>query len=425
MRRIALGLALALGALIRPAVAAEGFNPHAKNAGPRDESRISGDLPAGTIEVLVSNPNGAPLRKIPVRLGILFQKIAEGESHSERFATTDDSGRARFTGLNTGTEYSYHVTLRQGRAEYGSSPFNLDRQSGQSVHLHVYPATSTIDDAPVALRGLLYIEPRDDVFQFDALFLVINVGSISWVPESVVLELPKGFKAFNAQKEMSGAGFSLVEGVGARLDGTFAPGQKEVRFRFQVPKEAHKTVGFRFGMLPRVADFRVIAEASREMDLRVPGFGKAEPGTSPTGKRVLTVGQDFTGAGALSALDIELSGLPIPGPGRWVAVFLAAAFGLTGIGASRGLIRFDSGDDPRRDRDRDRARELLLDEIVEVERSRQKGALGPRAYAEARRTLLDSLTRLGPETLSQARRRPGESRRKPDHRTSGRSSSTG
>ena len=61
--------------------------------------------------------------------------------------------------------------------------------------------------------------------------------------------------------------FEQVDGVGARLKGTFPPGQAEASFRFQIPKSNDDSLVFRMTVPPHVAEMRVIAEASSTMNL--------------------------------------------------------------------------------------------------------------------------------------------------------------
>jgi hypothetical protein len=337
----------------------------------------------------------------------MFQRISEGESRTERFLRTDAAGRVRFDGLNFGSDYSYRVTTRSGAAEYASFPFNLGDQ-GQRVRLHVLPVTRNIDAALIGMRSFVYIEPRDDVFVFEVLYRVFNVGTVTWVPDNVVLHLPTGFKAFNAQRGMTDVGFEAVEGDGARLKGTFTPGQHDINARFQVPKNSDSVASFQMGALPRVAELRVIAEASSQMSLEVSGFEAPQVASNQQGKRVLVTRRVLERGDELAnGFNIVLSGLPVPGYGRWVAVLLAAGLAGCGLLAARGVMRLDPGDPGGEDLVS--ARDLLLGELVEVERARQEGALGPRAYADARRSLLNALARLGREVLAPPR--PSKRRR--------------
>jgi hypothetical protein len=336
-----------------------------------------------------------------VHLHINFSRISEGESHNERSLRTDTEGRARFDGLTAASEYTYQAVVPSGAAEYSSSPFNLNENVGQRLRLHVFPVTRDIRSAMVGMRGFVYIEPRDDVFAFEVLYRVFNIGAVTWVPENVVMRLPEGFKAFSAPKGMSNnTTFEQVEGQGARLTGTFDPGQHDVSFRFQVPKLAESGVIFRVGALPRTAELRVIAEASSQMSLTVEGFEIPQVSANQQGKRVLVTRRVLqTGDELDGGVSISLDGMPVPGNGRWIALAIAAALAAVGLASAWGYMRLDP-DDLRQNQDLASAKELLLAELVAVERARRAGELGPRAHAEAKRTLLDALARLGSDVLS-------------------------
>jgi hypothetical protein len=252
-----------------------------------DVSEPSATLEPGTISATVVDARGAPLSGQQVRLGVLFQKIAEGESRSEKFAQADAQGTVHFTGLTRGSDHAYRITVQAGAASYQTSPFNLKPDMGQRVLIHVFPSTSEVERAAFGMRGYLYIETRDDVFQFEALYRVFNVGQVTWVPKDVVVQLPTGFKAFKAQEGMTDVRFEVVDGVGARLKGTFSPGQNEASFRFQMPKSNEDSATFRFGLPPHVAEMRVIAEAASAMNLDVEGFQPPVATANNRGQRVL------------------------------------------------------------------------------------------------------------------------------------------
>jgi len=371
-------------------------HPSLGNSEPQaDLVEASPGLDPGTISATILTDQGVPLAGQKVRLGIMFQKIAEGESRSEKFAQTDAAGRAEFTGLTRGSEYAYRVTVQSGSANYQTAPFNLKPDMGQRVVLHVFPATSDAERAAFGMRGYLYVETRDDVFQCEALFRVFNVGQITWVPKDVVIQLPKGFKAFKAQEGMTDVHFEQVEGVGARLKGTFAPGQAEASFRFQLPKSNEDSLIFRMSVPPHVAEMRVIAEASSTMNLSVDGFQPPVATANQNGQRVLvSVKQLRERNEELKDFTATLSGIPTPGPGRWFALAIAACMAIGGVFAARGA--FDNaagGKDVAADKKR--ARELLLRELVALEAARREERIGPRSYQQSRVALIDAIARLG------------------------------
>lgn len=381
---------------------------------PQDASEASPTVEVGGIVATIVDERGAPLGGVQVRLGIMFQKIAEGESHSETFTQADAEGTARFAGLAHGSDHMYRITVQRGPALYSSQPFNLRQDMGQRVLLHVYPSTTDIEAAMVGMRGYLYIETRDDVFQCEALFRVFNVGGVTWVPNNVVIRLPQGFKAFKAQESMTDVGAVLVDGIGAKLKGTFSPGQSEVSFRFQVPKNVEDTAVFRLSLPPHVAEMRVIAEASSTMSLDVDGFEKAVRTANNNGQGVLVAVKQLRRRDEESKTFVAtLSGIPVPGPGRWVAVLLALGFGIGGVFGARGA--FDDVSASKTELvDKKKARELLLRELVALEAARRAKRIGPRSYQQSHDTLVDAVARLGlePERAPRPGKKSGAGGRK-------------
>lgn len=381
-----------------------------------DVSEANPTLNAGVISATIVNQQGAPLASTQVRLGILFQKIAEGESRSEKFAQTDSGGNVRFTDLPTGTDHAYRITVAAGPASYQTAPFNLRQDMGQRVVLHIFPYTPDIEQAMIGMRGYQYIETRDDVFQFEMMFRVYNVGQITWVPKDVIIQLPKGFKAFKAQEGMTDVHFEQVEGVGARLKGTFAPGQQEASFRFQMPKSNEDSVSFHMTLPPHVAEMRVIAEASSAMNLEVDGFQPPVATANQNGQRVLvSVKQLQRRDEEIRDFTATITGIPVPGPGRWVAVLVALGMAIGGVLAAQGVFD-DAAAGKDAAADKKRAREILLRELVALESARAAEKIGPRSYQQSREHLIDAIARLGlPRERTKATRTAVRSRgtRKP------------
>ncbi len=375
-----------------------------------DVSEATPALPPGVISATIVSDQGVPLAGTQVRLGILFQKIAEGESRTEKFAQADSTGTAHFTDLAIGSDHAYRVTVQAGAASYQTSPFNLRQDMGQHVVLHVFPSTPDIEKAMIGMRGYMYIETRDDVFQFDVSFRVFNLGLVTWVPKDVVVQLPHGFKAFKAQEGMTDVRFEQVDGVGARFKGTFSPGQNEASFRFQMPKSNEESASFRLTLPPHVAEMRVIAEASSAMNLEVEGFQPPVPTSNQNGQRVLvSVKQLQRRDEEIKDFVATLSGIPTPGPGRWVAVLVALCMAIGGVFAARGAFD-DAGGGKDAAADKRRAREILLRELLALEAARRAEKIGPRTYDQSRLRLIDAIARLGlPAERPKASRKQGMS----------------
>ncbi len=377
-------------------------HPPAGEAGPtgrpsprEDTSAPSPDLPAGVIEALINDAGGKPLPGIGVRLGILRQSVSEGDAREFKSATTNAAGKVRFEGMATGGRTGYRLTVKQDAAEYASASFNLREDSGQSLVLHVYPVTGDIQRAMVGMRGFVMVEPRDDVFQFEVLFRIFNVGTVTWVPDDLVIDLPRGWKGFKAQDSMADTRAVAEGDRGVRLLGTYAPGQHDVVFRFQVPNGNDETVEFNLALPPHMAEVQVMAESAKGMGFEVSGMSPARPSAREDGRRLLVTGRQLKpGEPEMRELAIRLTGIPTPGSARWIAAAIALVFLAAGLSIGLGNDKTKPGAESMSREDLARARKLLLDELVEVEKARAAEKIGPRTYEAARRSLIDALTRL-------------------------------
>ncbi len=360
---------------------------------PADSSVPDSSLPRGTIQVRVVDAAGKPMSGALVRLGVLRQSIAEGDKKTSKTAMTQDDGNARFPALPTGTAMSYSVSVPYGEATYAVAPFNLRTDMGETVIVHVYTVTNDIAQALIGMRGVVYVEPRDDVFQLEVMFRVFNIGKVTWVPKDLEIVLPQDWKAFSSQDAMDDVRVEADGDKGVKILGTFSPGQHDVTFRFQLPNPHDKTYTTTLNMPPHLAELRVITQSSPGMELHVEGFDPAQPGTNDQGDHVLFTSRQLKrGEPELKDVSITLSGIPTPGTGRWVAVVIALAFAAAGVGVVASRERFQRPELIHEDYAR--ARDVLLDELVALEEARQKERIGPRTYESTRRSLLDALTRL-------------------------------
>ena len=383
----------------------------------QDSVMASPSIPPGTIRVQLTNGEGSPLPHADVTLSVQFSKIAEGEKKTEQHAKTDDNGMAVFSGLATGGDFSYRVSVSNGPAQYASDPIQLKADAGVSALLHVYPVTRSVQEAAVGAIVFVYVETRDDVFQFEVLARYGNRSRVSWVPEDARMELPAGFKAFKSGEAMSDVRFEEDPGRGAKLRGTFAPGQQSTSFRFQVPRNGESQASFNIGLPPHVGEARFIAEAAPTMEIDVDGFEKPQVDVSQTGQRVLVTrrlavrGQ----ADGIPGFTAQLSGIPTPGWGRWIAVLVAGAVAALGIAAFRGKVGSETQAELQ-ERDAARAKRVLLDELVDLTRARQQQRVGPSTYESARRVLVDALSRVVSQNPSLGKRSKRSVRNKADRK---------
>jgi len=361
----------------------------------RDVSAPSSSVPPGTVRVTVVSPLGEPFAGAPVSLVQLTQGGPTSETEPARSGVSDSQGRVEFAGIPASESTGYRVTVDHASTSYRSTPFRVLPTAGHEVIVHVYPTTRKLDETQVAMRAFVFVEPRSDLFQFEVLLQLNNVGTVTWLPADISMRLPEGAQAFTSKDSNSGLRFAADGDEVATLHGTVPPGAHEVAFSFQVPNDEGSTAHFEFTLPPRVAEARILAEAGRHTTLMVDGFPPATRSTNPHGQVILATQTSVQAAGVpLDGLSLTLGGLPPGNSGRWYA--LLAALALAGGGIRIAWISGRSGRSARKEiaQQLSQARNLMLEELVQLHRARRAGQVGPQAYDTARGVLIDALARL-------------------------------
>jgi hypothetical protein len=371
-------------------------HPGATPEPPQDRTSPAPDLRAGTIEVHLHDEKDQPIVGMGVRLGVMKQDVAEGDSRSEETGTTDGRGVVTFGGLSNGSAYSYRVTASKDGGSFATEPIRLGETAGERVLLHVFPVTRDLRSALVGMRAVVFVQPREDVFHIETNFQVLNIGAQAWVPQGVHVALPSGAKAFRASESMSDTRFERPGSGDVELAGTFSPGQREVGYQFQLDNDHESRRTLRIGLPPHVAELRVVAEGARGMLLSAEGFPDAEPMQGQDGSRLLVTGRRLSrGDPALDSIVITLDNLPVPSAGRWYAVAIAGALAALGLASA---LRRNKPEEKRRgsvdENEITEAEQLVLEELVSLEKLRREERIGPRTYEETRVELLDALARL-------------------------------
>jgi hypothetical protein len=379
-----------------------GADPHAGHAGagadgppgmfnaPPDTVEEDPSLPGGSFTATILDPDGRPLPRTQVTVGILHNSVAKGESRSRVVKEADEAGVIRLDGQENGSQVAYRVSVSSDGATFGAVPFNLPPARGMRVRLHVYPVTRSLDDALVVMQAVVFAEMKDDRVQLQSALQIFNFGRTAWVPSEVYVELPENFTAFRTSEEMSDRGIESVDKKGGRLHGTFAPGRADLDWRWQLPYDGEKTVTFEIGLPPHVAVGRVMTQASHGMTLEVPGFPAAEPKFDAEGQRILVTEHQMQREDAsLRRLKVTIGNLPTQGPGPKIAA------GLTALGVLAGLaLAFSQRRPWKGKRELDKLeRSQLLEELEELEALHRGGEIGPKTYDRARREIIDLLAR--------------------------------
>jgi hypothetical protein len=355
---------------------------------PDDVETPDPSMPPGTIVVELHDADDHPVPNETITLGILINSIAKGDSRKHLQATTNDKGVASFSGLEIAGNIAYRVSSGYEGGSFAASPFQLGQAKSMHVVLHVYPVTRDMGGALIVCEATVAAELKDDRIQVEEALTVYNLGRTAWQPDDVRMSLPEGFTAFNGQATMSDQGVDENSGS-AKLRGTFPPGRHPIEFRWQLPWSGDKDVDFDVGLPPHVAIARVMMPATSSIKLSAVDFPAADLRRDEQGQSFLVTEKRLRPDDAkMSSLSIGLHDLPTPGPGRDIAVGLAA-LGI-GIGlyfASTGRMRARKGAAQNLRLSRD----AILEELAGLERAHASGEVGPRTYERARHDLMVSL----------------------------------
>lgn len=353
---------------------------------PEDGAVDDPSIPAGSIAAHIADADGRPMARTEVTLGILYNSVAKGESRKRVVSMTDDTGRARFDNLDSGSGVAYRVMVLRDGATFSAPPFVLNAKIGSRAVLHVYPVETDIEKTLVVAQSITYTEVKDDRVQIQQAYKIYNFGKSAWLPPSdLVIPLPPKFTAFTAQQGMTDVGVDSVPGKGLKLRGTFAPGQHVIEFRWQLPYNGESDVRFDVGAPPHMAAARVMSPASKNMTLEVPGFPAPQPTSDGQGQRVLITELQLKREDKpVKSIAVAIGGLPTTGPGRWIASLLA--LGGLAYGVVLGSKKPTKGDHKKE-------RERLLADLEALERAHASGDVGPKTYERARRELVDDIAR--------------------------------
>lgn len=359
-------------------------NPHAMpGGGPAQQiatAQPSSQVPAGTIRVTVVNAQGRPVPNADVNVGLMGQ---EGR-RDRRVGRTGADGTYSFSGLGTGSAQAYRVNVPFGGATYSCTPFQLPPGQGYDVRITRLP-TSHDESAIVLAMGQVFIELRDDRLHVTQQIQLVNRGQTTYVlpTDGKLVRLPEGFLAFQTEPVMTDQRLSSSTDVGFRIFGSIPPGEVELAWAFDLPTDSATEMRFAAPVPFKPYMFQVIAEAPEGLQLEIDGM-PAPHTFEDQGRRLLGTGQQWSltdaSAPPFREAAIYISGIPGPGPARWIAVFVAAFVGLLGVyfGLTGGA-RAQSAWNARAQR-----KQELLDEAVELEALQASGEVGPKF--KARRT---------------------------------------
>lgn len=342
-------------------------------------------LPAGTIHVTVLGADDRPAADVPVRIGIM----AQGGAHDAVNGQTNAQGVFEATGLATGGDQAYRVTVPADGATYGATPFRLDLVHGQRVQIRRM-ATTHDDRAIIVVMGQSVLEMRDGRLHIVQQAQISNMGRDTYVfPEGgAQIALPSGFMAFEAQAVMTDQRITPNDD-GFTIAGSIAAGSVTLAWAYDLPLDG-RSMSFRVVLPFRAARYRVISSASPGLSLRATGFPAAQPTDAQGESFLITELARSPSDAPLTSFTVTLDGIPGPGPQRMIALGLAGVLVLLGF-----ALFFKPGDRRRAEvAVLDARRQEILAEVTELGRAREASEVGPKYYDRRLGELRTELARL-------------------------------
>lgn len=335
------------------------------------------ELPAGTIRVTVVDVNGRPIADSPVDVGIRTQ----ADDRARHNARTDADGRAVFEGLATGTSQAYRVNVPYLGATYSSAPFQLPTDRGYDVRITRLPVTR--DDRFVFFNLFrVIVELREERLHIIHQAEITNAGHETYVfpVDGLRADLPHEALAFQAQRAMTDQRVEQIAGGGGYvLRGSLPPGTTRLAWAYDVPVDG-STMRIPVDVPLRFFTLQVFSEAPEGLVLDVAGMPPPQR-VSNQGQAIwLTQVRRGPTDEPLERLTVTISGIPGPGPLRWIAVAVALLFVAGGI-----VLRLNRADDRAAARQAlARRRAELLAEARALDAELEAGEVGP-TFRQTRR----------------------------------------
>jgi hypothetical protein len=361
------------------------------------------DLERGVIGVLLTTSDFQNVSQIAgqeVRLSVSKQSIERGNKDSVLVEKTDDRGRVYFPPQPTETDHVYRVSVTFQGATFSSNEFQFRaaQQGGLRVLVPVFASTDSLDGLLVLSRSVVALTPQDDLFVVNVIWRVENYSEKAWTPKDIGIALPSDFRALTIQSTGSDARFEPDGDKGVKFAGTFVPGQHDLTFRFHLPTDGQSERQFYIPTPAHIGSMRIIVDGSPDMKLDVEGFPAPEVTRNQDGQRRLVVTRDFLREGKRppDLVRVKLAGIPTPPGGKYISVGVAAAIALAGLGHNWGGRRRAARTPSNLSKEeRERASELLLEEMLSLEQAFEQGAIGRKTHEHAKRQLLEAYSRLG------------------------------
>jgi hypothetical protein len=393
-KRVVLCMTL-VGFVLSPwAVSAQA--PFAQGGQMPDPKAMSGlplqvpDLAVGTVTARVFR--GALTNPLP---GQTVELTGAGAAKN---ATTDEAGRATFSGLPPGARVRAAVVIDGERIQ--SQEFDVPAAGG--VRLMLVATDAAIEKKAAEDRALaqgaavsgtvvlgeqsrFVLEVADDTLNVFNLMQIVNTAKTPVKTVGpIVFDLPEGAGAAGMMEGSTPN--AVAAGKKVTVTGPFAPGNTMVQFAYSVPLGSEEIV-LAQNLPVQMTQMAVVAQKVGSMQMSSPQI--TEKREMQADGQTYIVGQ----GGAVRAGDtvtLTLSGLPHRA--EWpkvVALLLAGIILAAGIwGAIRGAA---SAPQSARRGQLNARRDKLFSELAALDAQRRKGTIEAGAYASRREQLVSAL----------------------------------
>lgn len=389
MTRLAAALLLALCAL--------GSDAWAQINMP-DPSMINGralpapELPDGTVSV----------RTVRETVGnnITGQTVTVTAGSATKTGTTDDQGRAMFTGLPVGTTATARAEVNGETLE--SLPFEVPGRGGIRIILVAgikeaaerKAREQAAEAAAPPIKGTvvfggdsrMLVEFRDDELRVFYILEIVNTARARVdIGGPLVLDLPEDAQQVTLLEGSTTA--ASVDGTRVRVVGPFAAGSTPLQIAFALP-----STGSTYTMTQtwpvRLEQVMTMVQKVPNLQVSSPQIAEKDEARAQNGTPFMLGGGPGIPAGG--SVSLTLTGLPVhPAWPRYLALGLAGLILLAGAWyASTGR---EPATDVRRLTDR---RESLLGELVRLDEQHRAGRIDGSKYAARRQKLVGDLERV-------------------------------
>jgi hypothetical protein len=292
-----------------------------------------------------------------------------------------------------GDKIAYRVNVLHQGAKYSSTPFRLPPDQGFDVI--VRQVDTTKDPREVVLYvGATSVELKDERLRIVQQARLVNIGQKTYVfpEEGTLLRFPKDAVAFQAEEVMTDQHMKEAKGEGMRITGSLPPGEVTLTWGFDLP-QTETTAELTFDLPWVTFAYRVLADAAPGMSLEVDEMPAPETHEDRGRRLLVTEVVKRVGETPLRKIHIKLSGIPGPGPLRFIAVGLAVCvLGLGFFVSRQGAAAAAAGGSATKAHDLQLEEERLLERARELEAEHARGEIGPEFHKSALSELEEQLS---------------------------------